>query len=264
MKTLIGYLMFFLFSSLIPETHEIVSPPLKHTMPYSAGETLTYQVKYGFINGGNTTFSLTEEAYHRKNVFHAKAVGQSTGIANALYGVKDSYESWFDKGTTLPFKQIRDIKEGHYTLYNEVTYNRKNNTVQSMLTGEHNVPEKILDLCSVFYFVRRIDFSKLNEGDVVLVNMYFADEIFPFHLRYLGRETIKTKNGKMTCFKLSPVVEVGRMFKTEDDLTVWLTDDENCLPVLVRIELKIVGSVYLKLTKCVNAVDSLLIQQENI
>jgi hypothetical protein len=261
MKTIISFLLLFLFSSLIAEAQEIVSPLIKHAIPFSAGETLTYQVKYGFIVGGTTTFSLIEEVYHKKQVFHAKVVGQSTGIANALYGVKDSYESWFDKETTLPYKQIRDIKEGHYSIYNEVTYNRKNNTVHSLLSGDHKVPEKILDLCSVFYYVRRVDFSKLNEGDVVLVNMYFADEIFPFHLRYLGKETIKTKNGKVSCFKISPIVEVGRMFKTEDDLTVWFTDDESCLPVLVRMDLRLVGAVLLKLVKLENTPDSLLVRE---
>lgn len=261
MRTFASFLLLIFFSVFFAEAQDIVNPPLKLTIPFSAGETLIYQVRYGFIVGGTSTFSLTEEVYDKKLIFHAKAVGQSTGFANAIYGVKDIYESWFDKETTLPYRQIRDISEGHYTHYNEVYYNRNNNTIHSKLSGEHSVPEKILDLCSVFYYIRRVDFSKLKKGDVVSGNMYFADEIFPFRLRYRGKEVIKTKNGKLQCFKISPVVEVGRMFKTRDDMTIWFSDDENCLPVLVRMELRMVGAVHLKLIKHENSSNLVVIHQ---
>ena len=260
MKTFASFLLFFLLSVFFVTAQVIVNPPLKPDMPFLKGENLIYQVRYGFIVGGTATFTLTEELYHKKLIFHAKAVGQSTGIANTIYGVKDIYESWFDKETTLPYKQVRNIKEGRYTHYNEVTYNRKNSTVLSKLTGVHKVPAKLLDLCSLFYYIRRIDFSKLTEGDVVFVQMFFADEVFPSLLRYLGKETIRTKSGKMSCYKVCPVVEVGRMFKTENDLTIWFSDDEKSLPVLVKIDIRVVGAVLLKLLKQEYASDLMVIQ----
>jgi hypothetical protein len=260
MKTIVSFLLFILFSAFNVEAQNIVNPPVKPVNPFSAGETLIYQLRYGFLVGGTATFSLSEQVYQKKSVFYAIAVGKSSGIANTIYRVKDSYESWFDKETTLPYKQVRNIREGRYTLYNEVTYNRTNNTVNSKLSGRHKVPEKILDLCSLFYFIRRIDFSKLENGDVISLNMYFADGIFPSHIRYFGKETIKTINGKTRCIKISPVVEVGRMFKTEDDLTVWFTDDDKCLPALVKMDLRVVGSVSLKLVSFENTPDSLLVR----
>ena len=264
MKTLIALLLVSFYSVIYVDAQEIITPPLKKDIPFFAGETLTYQVRYGILAGGTTTILLTDEVYDNNQVFHAKAIAQSTGIANIIYGVKDSYESWFDKVTTMPFKQVRDIREGSYTLHNEVTYNRTNNTVNSKLSGRHTVPENIFDLCSVFYYIRRVDFSKLNEGDVVFVNMFFGDEVFPAHLRYLGKETIRCKNGKTRCIKISPLVEVGRMFKNQDDLTIWYTDDNKCLPVLVRMEIRIAGAVHLKLIKHVNSSDSLLVQRDNL
>jgi hypothetical protein len=91
--------------------------------------------------------------------------------------------------------------------------------------------------------------------------MYFADEIFPSHIRYRGKETIKTANGKVRCIKVSPLVEVGRMFSTQDDLDIWFTDDESCLPVLVRLDLRVVGAVLMKLIKNENLSDPLLTQK---
>ncbi|MCK9411354.1 MAG: DUF3108 domain-containing protein [Prolixibacteraceae bacterium] len=253
----IGLLIILLLKVSQSNAQEISNPPLKMATPFSSGEKLTYQVKYGFIVGGFTTFTLSDTIYKNKPVFHAMAIGQTSGIANMIYGVKDIYESWFDKENTLPYKQIRNIKEGRYTQYNEVIYNRRDNTVQSKSSGEHQVPEKILDLCSTFYYIRRVDFSKMTEGDILFVNMYFGDEVFPFHLRYIGRETIRTKNGKMNCIKIRPIVEVGRMFETKDDMTIWFSDDDKCIPVLVRMELRIVGAVILKLVKYENVNDAM-------
>ena len=250
-----------LLKALQVDAQEIFTPPVKTNHAFIKGEKLTYQIKYGFVVGGITTLSLSDTVYNGKKVFHALAVGQTTGLANTIYGVQDTYESWFDKATNLPLKSVRDIKEGRYKHYNEVTYNRKNNTITSKLSGIHKVPQKILDLSSAFYYLRRVDFTKVNKGDTVFVNMYFSDEIFPFHLVFIGKETIRTKFGKISCLKLRPVVEVGRMFKTSEDLTVWFTDDENCIPVLIEMDIRIVGKIHLKLIEYENITNPIIIQE---
>lgn len=255
-------LFFILFlKAVCVDAQEIYNPPVQPNTAFIPGENLTFQIRYGFIVGGTTTLSIREEVYNEKPVIHAVAIGQTTGMAEKLYGVKDIYESWFDKETNLPYKQIRNIREGRYRQYNEVTYDRGNNTVNSRLSGVHEVPDKILDLSSVFYYIRRIDFTKINEGDVIFVNLFFSDEIFPFRLRYRGKETIRTKFGKISCLKISPVVEVGRMFKTQDDLTIWFTDDGNYLPILVRMDIRVVGAVLLKLIKYQNIANPLIFQK---
>lgn len=254
----ISFALIFLFNALHLDAQKIFTPPAKANSVFVQGEKLIYQIKYGFIVGGITTLSLKDTVFEGKTAFHVLGVGETTGLANTIYGVKDSYESWFDPKTNLPFKSVRDINEGNYKHYNEVTYNRQNNTVMSKLSGVHKVPEKILDLSSTFYYLRRIDFSKVNEGDTIFVNMYFSDEIFPFRLVFKGKETIRTKFGKISCIKLNPVVEVGRMFKSSDDLTIWFTDDNNCIPVLVRMDIRIVGAIHLKLIKYENTSNPLI------
>jgi len=260
MKVRLILFFILLLKFLYVDAQEIFTPPIKPNKAFKAGEILTYQIRYGLIVGGTTTLALTEAVYQENSVFHALAVGQTTGMADRIYEVKDIYESWFDKETNMPYKQVRNIKEGSYKWYNEVTYDRVNNTVNSMKSGVHSVPEKILDLASTFYYLRRVDFSKVDRGDVVFVNMFFSDEIFPFRLKYKGKDNIKTKFGRIRCFKISPVVEVGRMFKAKDDLTVWFTDDENCIPVLVKMDIRYIGAVYLELTKYQNTVNPLMFQ----
>lgn len=47
------------------------------------------------------------------------------------------------------------------------------------------------------------------------------------------------------------MVEPGRVFKSEDDMTAWFTDDKNFIPVRVRFEL-IVGSLRCDLDQYAN------------
>jgi hypothetical protein len=263
MNIRIGLLLILLFKVYCADAQELATTPIKANKAFIGGERLIYEIKYQFIVGGIATFSLNEVMYKGKKVFHATAVGKTTGLANTIYGIEDIYESWFDKETNLPFKSVRDINEGRYTKYNEVTFNRENNTVDSKLSGVHRVPPKILDLASTFYYLRRVDFSKMNKGDDVFVNMYFADEIFPFRIKYEGKETIKTEFGKFDCHKIKPVVEVGRIFKRPDDLTVWLTDDDNCIPVEVKMKIRVVGAVHLKLISSENLANNLILLNKN-
>ncbi len=246
------FLLLLLQLTIAVDGQEIFNPPIKKNNAFKAGEVLTFQLKYGFISAGIGTLILSEDLYNNKSVFHSSTIVQTTGLAETLYGVKDIYESWFDKETNLPYKQISNIKEGHYTRTNDVTYDQKGRMVTSKSSGTHPVPQKILDLSSTMYYIRRIDFSKISEGDSLLLNMFFSDEVFPLRFIYKGKETIQTKFGKVKCLKICPLVEVGRMFKRADDLTVWFTDDDNCIPVQVKMDIRIAGVVNLKLIKYEN------------
>ena len=77
---------------------------------------------------------------------------------------------------------------------------------------------------------------------MIEIPTYFCDELFPLRIRYVGKETIKTKLGKINCYKFNPVTEIGRLFKTEEDMSVWFTRDDNFLPVKIRFDI-FVGSV---------------------
>lgn len=210
---------------------------------YKDGELLTFQLRYGFIVGG--TVSLGVEV--KNGLYYLKGVAKTTGLADKLFRVKDVYESYIEKNTGMPVFAIQNVREGKsYTYYNEVKFNRSANTVVSSISGEHAVPEGILDMISVFYYIRRMDFTNVKNGDSYKIDTYFSDKIFPFELRFRGRETISTPKGKIACLKFAPVVEPGRVFKSKDDMYIWYTDDENRIPVLISMEM-IVGHVYCEL-----------------
>ncbi|MBN2214180.1 MAG: DUF3108 domain-containing protein [Bacteroidales bacterium] len=229
------------------DTYAQSSPELKKLRSYHSGEQLNYIIRYGFIHGGEASINLKLLNYEGKALFHAHVLAQSTGIVDKLFSVTDIYESYFEPNTCLPHKAIRNIKEGNYRYYNEVFFKHEDSTLYSQRSDSvFKVPANILDMVSTLYYIRNIDMAKLKKGDAIEVITFFGDEIFPFKIRYSGKEEIKTKFGRMICFRFDPVVEVGRIFESEDDMTIWISDDQNLLPVLVKFDM-LVGSIKFEL-----------------
>lgn len=220
--------------------------------PFKAGEKLIYSVKFGPIIGGTASLVLKQVSYNDKTVYHSVAQGKTIGMTEKLYSVKDVFESYFDTKTGFPHKLVRDVKEGNYKKHEEAFFNRKLNTVYSMrLDSIIQVPADILDMVSLLYFIRSLDWVYIEPGDVIKTITYFDDEIYPFEIRYKGKEEIRTKFGKIRCHRFDPVVEPGRMFDSEDDMQIWLSDDKNVVPVKVRFDL-LVGSLRIELDEYSN------------
>jgi len=201
------------------------------------GETLTFRVHYGIITGGEAKITTKKTQLNGQEVFHSVLTGKTTGAIDWIYKVYDVYESYFDPVTNLPEKAIRNIREGGYRYYDEVIFNQAEMYVVSQRNGKVSVPKNTLDMASVLFFVRRLDLNKLKENDIISIDTYFGDELFPFYIVYRGKETVSIGSGKYNCFKFVPIVEPGRVFEKKDDMTIWFSDDENKIPVSIRFDI---------------------------
>jgi hypothetical protein len=236
--------------------------PLTAERPFKAGEKLIYTVKFGPIVGGTASIYIKQVNYKNSPVYHSVAQGQTVGLAEKLYNVKDVFESYFDINTGLPIKLIRDVKEGNYKKREEAYFNRKNNTAYSLRKDTTiAVPPEIMDMVSLIYFIRSIDYSRLKKGDIIKTITYFDDEIFPFEIRYKGKEEVRTKYGRIKCLRFDPVVEPGRMFESEDDMQIWMSDDKNVIPIKVKFDL-LVGSLHMELEQFANLKYPLIFKQD--
>jgi hypothetical protein len=211
---------------------------------YVPGEKVDYAIHYGIVQGGIASLELKPDTFKGKEVWHSVFTGRTTGMADALFRVKDIYESYFEPESELPVLSIRNIHEGRYKMYNEVVfdhYARSDSTILSSdLTGIHVTEKGIHDILSCFYYLRNHNlpgYADLRRGDMITIMTWFTDELYPIRLRYLGTDEIRTKIGRIKCLKFNPVTEVGRLFKTEDDMTFWFSADGNFLPVRVRFNI---------------------------
>lgn len=215
---------------------------------YQPGEKIRYSVHYGVVQGGLATLDLTSDSLDGREVWHAVLLGRTTGMADAIFKVKDIYEVYMDPELELPVKSIRNISEGRYKRYNVVLFDHKTRQDSAILnsdrTGVHITQPGMHDIISCFYWFRNrilpyIDNYK--KGEMITVMTWFTDELYPIRMRYIGLEEVKTKAGRIKCYKFNPVTEKGRLFKTEEDVSFWFSADKNFLPVKIRFDI-FVGS----------------------
>ena len=111
---------------------------------------------------------------------------------------------------------------------------------------EFKTPLGIQDMISSFYYARTLNFKNLKKNDVIEFKCFMDDEIFNLKIKYVGDEQIHIRKGRFNCLKFVPVVQTGRIFKSENDLNFWVTKDENRIPILVKAKIP-VGIVKLHL-----------------
>ena len=105
------------------------------------------------------------------------------------------------------------------------------------------MPDQVNDLISVFFYIRQNKyFESLLNGQKVQIPVYHGDELFLMELKYIGLATIETKIGNKQCYVVSPKVPKGKLLKGSDDLKIYITKDDNRLPIYAEFEL-LLGSL---------------------
>ncbi|MDB5191962.1 MAG: ATP-dependent exoDNAse [Segetibacter sp.] len=212
---------------------------------FQNGENISFVVFYSalgvYVNAGSASFSANVERFNNKTVYHVKGVGQTNSKYDWIFKVRDSYETYFDTATLQPYKFIRNITEGGYKKYENVTFNQSANTAITT-NGVFKVPNCIQDVLSSIYYARNIDFNRYKEGDKIPFSMFLDNEVYNLYIRYLGKEVVKTRYGKFNTFKFRPLLVKGTIFEGGEKMNVWVTNDQNRVPVRIESPI-VVGSV---------------------
>jgi hypothetical protein len=212
---------------------------------FKSGETIVMNVFYStlgaYIGAGEASFNVSLERFSGKPVYHIVGEGKTFSFFDNFYKVRDRYESYVDTATMLPCKFIRNVDEGGYKIYNNVSFNHANLTAVSP-KGVFKISNCMQDVVSAIYYARNIDFNKYKPGDKIPFDMFLDDEIFHMYIRYLGKEKVHTKYGKFRAIKFKPLLIKGTIFEGGENMTAWVSDDPNHL--LLRVESPIVvGSI---------------------
>jgi len=215
---------------------------------YDVGEWFKFRIHYGFINAGYATMEVKDASMNGKKVFHVVGKGYTTGMSRFFFKVDDLYESYIDKETRNPYQFVRKIDEGGYTKNQEGFFNQSENKIlvkdyKNKTEKTLDIPKNTQDIMSSFYYLRNYpNIDKIKPGEFVAIDMFFDDETTKFKLKFLGREDITTKFGVISTMIFRPLVQSGRVFKEQESLTVWVSDDDNKLPIRIKASLA-VGSI---------------------
>ena len=221
---------------------------------FQSGESVTYKVYYKvagvYIGAGEATITCALENLNGTPVYHVTGDGKTYSFYDNFFKVRDKYETFIDTSSLQPLKFIRNVNEGTYKKYENVSFNKTANTAITN-NGVFKTPECIQDVVSSMYYMRNIDFEKMKPGDKVPFSMFLDNQVYNMYIRLIGKETIKTRYGKFHAIKFKPLLIKGSIFAGGEKMTVWITDDANHLPVRVESPIS-VGSVVIDMSEFKN------------
>jgi hypothetical protein len=241
--------LFFIFSGPI-----FSQCTIKHH-PFKAGEVINYQAYYnwGFIwiHAGDVQFKVADKFYKQQPVYQLEATGNSLKNYDWLYKVRDKFQAFVDKETLLPYYFERNTYEGGYKAYEQYFFNYQKKKIYGTIENNDvpftrdtlNLSTCTFDVMSAIYFCRSMDFANLKINERIPVSSIIDNKVYNLYFRYLGKEIIQNKDKKKyRCFKFSALMVEGTIFKGGEDINVWVTDDDNRIPILVEAKI-LIGSV---------------------
>ena len=219
---------------------------------FKRGEVLKYRIFYDswlttYLTAGFGTLSVLPDVrkFHNRDTYHLEVLGKSVGIFNWFFKVNDRYESYIDEDALIPWFFMRRTRQGGYTRDDDINFDQFNHlAISSRMKRE--IPPNIQDVISSFYMMRNLDYNNATINQEFRVEFMLDDSLYISRIIYCGKETVRTKAGKFKCLKFKPKVVRGEMFDEEYPMTLWVSDDKNHIPVLLRSEV-IIGSVKVEL-----------------
>lgn len=229
------------------------------TPAFQHGEEIVYKIYYNlnfiWVPAGEVSFRVFDEG----SQYHYQAKGKTYESYEWFYTVKDDYDSWVDKNTLLPNYSERSVNEGDYHMFEKISFNQtaKHTIVwrapkrgDKETKTEHNVQDQVYDVLSTLYYLRSLDFGSQQPGYAVPFRVFMDQEEFPLKMNYLGKDDSKRIHGmgRYKTLKFQPEVIVGNVFKDGSKMTVWVSDDQNRIPLLIETPVS-VGSVKMVLKR---------------
>jgi hypothetical protein len=232
----------------------------KENNAFKEGEFLSYEISYNWgpvwVDAGLVTFSIVADTYAGKPVWHLKSSGKTYKSYDFFYKVVDYYDAWIEPSTFYTYEFRRSVYEGKYRLLNTLRYDRTRQTVYSS-TKTNNNPVRfdtlkpgpcVFNPLAAVYFARTLDISGLKHDQRIPVTVLIDDSTYSIYIRYVGKEVVENRDGKKyKCVKFAAKMVQGTIFRGDEDVLVWVTDDDNRIPVYIEAKI-IVGTVnaYLK------------------
>jgi hypothetical protein len=230
--------------------------------PFQAGEALTYEVQYNWgklwTDAGSVTFSVDHGVLNTKPVYYFKGEGGTYPKYDWFFKVRDKYEAWSNLGSMKPYKFVRQVQEGSTVLYNHYAFDQEANTAEVKWftskrnqtgTDEIEYPECSFDVLSAIYYCRSIEFDQYEVNDTIPLTLILDKQVEKTWIRYTGKKVLTTREGKqVSCIVFQPLLIEGSIFSGGEEMQVWVSDDENKVPLYIESEI-IIGTIKVYLTE---------------
>ncbi len=233
-------------------------------LAFQAGESMDFilHYKWGRINTdvGTATVSLDTLTFNGQKAFCCTASGRTTRMFDLFFRVREDFRSWFTRDGLVPLKFTRDTYEGGYEARNTYLYEWDAAEpyiaadIYTSKMGQKSMQLPLTsctyDLPALFFFARNMDIGNVEPGRRYPMTFAIDDDVYNVYFIMYGRETIKVKGlGTVRTIKFAAKLLEGEVFKGEEDMMIWISDDENRLPVYFEAPL-LVGVAAGRMSAC--------------
>ena len=217
--------------------------PAREPLPFSPGEQLSYDVKFGSIDVGNAVMDVVGvEEVRGRPAFHVRF---NVKGGTLFYKVNDHYESWIDTTSLVSLRHVQDIDEGRYERERHYEIMPERGVYRENDKPEQETVAQPLDDGSFFFFLRTIP---LEVGQTYSFNRYFKPDRNPVTVTVVRKERIKVPAGTFDAIVLHPTIKAKGVFGEGGQAEIWLADDSSRVMLQMKSKLKI-GSLNLYLKK---------------
>jgi len=216
--------------------------------PVSGTETLVYEVGWGPFMAGYLILTATN--FRGRGLIRLGGKAMTSDFISAFYKTRDYVISWVDADGLYPHFFEQHTREGSkYKMDSYIVYDNRGGKLffKRRDLKEYDSPPFTQDYLSILYYARAMP---LKPGDTFSAGMFTApktDDIkFKVHEK---RESVQVGAGTFNCVLVEPtLVGEGKAFNKKSKIEVWVSDDENKYPVMVKSKAK-VGSINAKLVQ---------------
>ncbi len=213
---------------------------------FGVGERFEFSVGYGVIKAGTAVMEIPEIVkLDGRKCYHIVSSARSNKFFSVFFKVDDRVESFMDVHGLYSLRYDKHLREGKFTADVSMVFDQHNNlAIYNAGEDTFEVAEYVQDVLSAFYFVRT---QKLTVGKSIFVDNHTDRKNYPMEVKVLRKEKVKVEAGEFDCLVVEPILQTPGIFEQKGSLTVWLTDDEVKMPVLMKSKV-IVGSISTELT----------------
>lgn len=225
-------------------------------LPFKFGERLTYSAHYHWglfwMEAGEVIFQIDSLEQNEDTLIHMEGIGKTLAKYDWLFKVRDTFQSIVSYSNLKPIKFKRINYEGKDWVKNYYSFDRINSLlyldieskgVERKIDTLKLLDKHVLDIQTAVYYARLWDLSDVAIGETQTLHLILSGEFFDVNMKYVGKEIVKHKNGKeYACRKITTEVIEGMIFRANQEISIYVSDDTNQLPLVVKAPIKI-GSV---------------------
>ncbi len=215
--------------------------------PFSTEEELHFKISFGWFTIGKGWVRLRND--RNDQTYKVEAEGRTVGLLGFFANLEDEFSAVIDAASLKPIEAERRIKDGRYwrNQHNWFDYDEDSVLidVKDFKRPEKNVKKKInisdstLDILSSYLYLRSVDWSDKHLEDSVMIGTFYGKKIYNFGIEYAGTERIKFRSNRINTYKLYVLFPNSTVFPEDRPVTVWVTADENQLPLKVQARLRV-------------------------